>query len=107
VVVAKLDRLSRDVAFIASLMAQWVPFIVTELCTDADPLMLHIYAAFAEKERAIMSARTKLALGAAKARGVKLGGWRGGPPGIPQLRRPRRRRTAWADAAICHRHAGL
>ena len=51
VIVAKLDRLSRDVAFVASLMAQRVPFIVAELGADADPFMLHIYAALAEKER--------------------------------------------------------
>jgi DNA invertase Pin-like site-specific DNA recombinase len=50
-VVAKLDRLSRDVAFIAGLMSQGVPFIVAELGADADPFMLHIYAALAEKER--------------------------------------------------------
>jgi DNA invertase Pin-like site-specific DNA recombinase len=74
VIVAKLDRLSRDVAFIAGLMAQRVPFIVTELGVDADPFMLHIYAAVAEKERRMIAERTKLALGAAKARGVKLGG---------------------------------
>ena len=45
---AKLDRLSRDVAFIAGLMAQRVPFIVAELGADADPFMLHLYAALAE-----------------------------------------------------------
>src|SRR5262245_2286358 len=73
VVVAKLDRLSRDVAFIAGLMAQRVPFIVAELGPDVDPFMLHIYAAVAQKERALISARTKAALAAAKARGVKLG----------------------------------
>lgn len=73
VIVAKLDRLSRDVAFVAGLMAQRVPFIVTELGTDADPFMLHIYAALAEKERRMIAARTKAALAAAKARGVKLG----------------------------------
>lgn len=74
VVVAKLDRLSRDVAFIAGLMSQRVPFIVTELGKDADPFMLHIYAALAEKERRLISERTKAALAAAKARGRKLGG---------------------------------
>jgi DNA invertase Pin-like site-specific DNA recombinase len=79
VLVAKLDRLSRDVAFIAGLMAQRVPFIVAELGADADPFMLHLYAALAEKERAMISARTKAALHQAKARGVKLGGYRGGP----------------------------
>jgi DNA invertase Pin-like site-specific DNA recombinase len=73
VLVAKLDRLSRDVAFIAGLMAQRVPFIVAELGTDADPFMLHIYAALAEKERRLISARTKAALQAAKARGKRLG----------------------------------
>lgn len=73
VVVAKLDRLSRDVAFISGLMAQRVPFIVAELGTDADPFMLHLFAALAEKERRVISARTKSALAAAKRRGTKLG----------------------------------
>ncbi|MBB3997864.1 recombinase family protein [Aureimonas pseudogalii] len=73
VIVAKLDRLSRDVAFVAGLMAQRVPFIVTELGADADPFMLHIYAALAEKERAMIAARTKAALQAKKAAGAKLG----------------------------------
>lgn len=59
VVVAKLDRLSRDVAFVAGLMAQRVPFIVDELGRDADPFMLHLYAALAEKERRLISERTK------------------------------------------------
>ena len=58
VLVAKLDRLSRDVAFIAGLMAQRVPFIVAELGADADPFMLHLYAALAEKERRQISERT-------------------------------------------------
>jgi DNA invertase Pin-like site-specific DNA recombinase len=73
IVVAKLDRLSRDVAFISGLMAKRVPFVVAELGPDVDPFMLHIYAAVAEKERALISARTKAALKAAKARGVRLG----------------------------------
>src|SRR4051794_36732654 len=73
VLVAKLDRLSRNVAFIAGLMAQRVPFIVAELGPDADPFMLHIYAALAEKERRLVSARTKAALQAAKGRGRRLG----------------------------------
>ena len=73
IVVAKLDRLSRDVAFIAGLMASRVPFIAAELGADADPFMLHLYAALAEKERRMISARTKDALQAAKARGVRLG----------------------------------
>src|SRR5450631_1331736 len=73
VIVAKLDRLSRDVAFIAGLMAQRVPFIVAELGVDADPFMLHLYAALAEKERRLIGERTRLALAARKAQGVKLG----------------------------------
>ena len=73
VAVAKLDRLSRDVAFISGLMAQKVPFIVTALGKDVDPFMLHIYAAMAEKERRLISQRTREALAAAKARGRKLG----------------------------------
>ncbi len=73
VLVAKLDRLSRDVAFIAGLMAQRVPFIVAELGIDADPFMLHLYAALAEKERRLISERTKAALASRKTTGMKLG----------------------------------
>jgi DNA invertase Pin-like site-specific DNA recombinase len=73
VIVAKLDRLSRDVHFISGLMAHKTPFIVAELGADADPFMLHLYAALAEKERALISQRTREALRAAKDRGVVLG----------------------------------
>ncbi|MFY0736550.1 recombinase family protein [Aurantimonas sp. NFXS3] len=73
VLVAKLDRLSRDVAFVAGLMAQRVPFIVAELGADADPFMMHIYAALAERERALISARTAAALQVKKAAGAQLG----------------------------------
>jgi DNA invertase Pin-like site-specific DNA recombinase len=73
VLVAKLDRLSRDVAFIAGLMVQRVPFIVAELGTDADPFMLHLYAALAEKERRQISDRTRAALASRKLLGTKLG----------------------------------
>jgi DNA invertase Pin-like site-specific DNA recombinase len=73
VIVSKLDRLSRDVAFIAGLMAQRVPFIVAELGADADPFMLHLYAALAEKERRLISERTKAALSAKKEQGARLG----------------------------------
>jgi DNA invertase Pin-like site-specific DNA recombinase len=74
VAVAKLDRLSRDVHFISGLMAHRVPFLVAELGPEVDPFILHLFAALAEKERAMIGARTKAALAAAKARGVKLGG---------------------------------
>ena len=73
VAVAKLDRLSRDVAFVSSLMAQRVPFITAELGVGADPFMLHLFAALAEKERAMISSRTKAALAVAKERGTILG----------------------------------
>jgi DNA invertase Pin-like site-specific DNA recombinase len=73
VAVSKLDRLSRDVHFISGLMTHRVPFLVTELGTDVDPFMLHIFAALAEKERRLISQRTKAALEALKASGVKLG----------------------------------
>jgi DNA invertase Pin-like site-specific DNA recombinase len=73
VVVSKLDRLSRDVAFVSGLMAQRVPFIVAELGRDADPFMLHLYAALAEKERRLISERTRSALAAKRIGGARLG----------------------------------
>ena len=76
ILVAKLDRLSRDVHYISGLMKHNVPFIVAEFGVDTDPFMLHIYAALAEKERRMISERTRYALQAAKARGVSLGGRR-------------------------------
>ena len=72
VLVAKLDRLSRDVHFIAGLMVQRVLFLVAELGADVDPFMLHIYAALAEKERRMISERTRAALAARKRQGVRL-----------------------------------
>jgi DNA invertase Pin-like site-specific DNA recombinase len=71
--VSKLDRLSRDVHFISGLMTKRVPFIVAQLGRNVDPFMLHIYAALAEKERAMISERTRDALAKAKQRGVVLG----------------------------------
>jgi DNA invertase Pin-like site-specific DNA recombinase len=76
IIVAKLDRLSRDVHYISGLMKHRVPFIVTELGADTDPFLLHLYAALAEKERKLISDRTKTAMKAAKERGVVLGGLR-------------------------------
>lgn len=73
ILVSRLDRLSRDVHFISGLMVQGVEFIVCELGRQSDPFMLHIHAALAEKERALISQRTKAALDALKKRGVKLG----------------------------------
>ena len=74
--VAKLDRLSRSVAFIATLMEdKKIDFKVASMPT-ADKVMLHIYAVISEAERDFISKRTKAALAQAKARGVKLGGAR-------------------------------
>jgi len=72
-VVAKLDRLGRNVAFISSLMESKVPFIVSQLGKDADSFMLHLYAALSEKERELISSRTKAALKVLKDKGVQLG----------------------------------
>lgn len=73
IAVAKLDRLSRDVHFISGLMVHRVPFLVADLGPDVDPFILHLFAALAQKERALISKRTTEALAAAKARGVALG----------------------------------
>lgn len=72
-VVSKLDRLSRDVAFVSRLMAEKVAFIAIDAGKGADPFSLHIRAAMAEDERRKISLRTKDALAALKRRGVKLG----------------------------------
>src|SRR5262249_10660031 len=72
-VVSKLCRLGRDVHFISGLMANRGPFIVAELGSNVHPFMLHTSASVAEKERGMISERTKAALAAAKARGKRLG----------------------------------
>jgi DNA invertase Pin-like site-specific DNA recombinase len=71
VIVSKLDRLSRDVHFISGLMTHKVPFIVAEL-GNVDPFVLHLFAALAQKERSLISSRTR------EARGQTLGGWTAG-----------------------------
>lgn len=73
--VAKLDRLARNVAFISSLMESGVEFVAVDL-PQANKLTVHVMAAMAEYEAQAISTRTKAALAAAKARGVKLGGHR-------------------------------
>lgn len=74
--VAKLDRLSRKVSFIASLLEDRKVQLRVAAMPQADKFQLHIYAALAEQEREFISIRTKAALKEAKARGVKLGGAR-------------------------------
>jgi DNA invertase Pin-like site-specific DNA recombinase len=75
-VIAKLDRLARNVHFISSLMESGVDFVACDF-PEANRLTVHILAAVAEHEASMISARTKAALQAAKARGVALGGQRG------------------------------
>lgn len=71
-VIAKLDRLARNVAFVSSLMEAGVEFVAVD-APYANRLMLHILSAFAEHERLLISQRTKAALAAARVRGVELG----------------------------------
>jgi DNA invertase Pin-like site-specific DNA recombinase len=75
-VVAKLDRLSRNVAFLAALQDSGARFVAADM-PEANELTIHIMAAVAQAERKAISRRTKEALAAAKARGKKLGGSRG------------------------------
>lgn len=75
-VIAKLDRLARNVAFVSALMESNVEFIACDFPT-ANRLTIHILAAVAEHEAHAISERTKAALAAAKARGTRLGGYRG------------------------------
>jgi DNA invertase Pin-like site-specific DNA recombinase len=72
-VIAKLDRLSRDVHFLTGLEKAGIEFVCADM-PHATRLTVHILAAVAQHEREMISARTKAALAAAKARGVKLGG---------------------------------
>ena len=75
-IVAKLDRLSRNVAFLATLQDSGTRFLAVDM-PEANELTIHIMAAVAQAERKAISKRTKEALAAAKARGTKLGGARG------------------------------
>jgi DNA invertase Pin-like site-specific DNA recombinase len=96
-VVAKIDRLARNVAFVANLMESKVPFIACDM-PEANDLTIHIIAAVAQAEAAAISRRTKDALAAAKARGMVLGSPQnlsddarrvGSPLGIAQIKQNR------------------
>jgi len=102
VVVSKLDRLSRHVHFISGLMAHRVPFIVTELGADVDPFVLHLFAALAQKERALISTRTKAALAQKKAQGVKLGNPRAAEASKLGVDANRAAADSFAERAMAH-----
>jgi DNA invertase Pin-like site-specific DNA recombinase len=89
-IIAKLDRLSRNLAFIAALMDSGVEFVAVDN-PHANKLTIHILAAVAQHEREAISERTKAALAAAKARGKKLGG--------PRLAQARKKSLAARRAA--------
>lgn len=80
-IIAKLDRLARNVAFIANLMDSRVDFVAADM-PQANRLTVHVLAAIAEHEATAISARTKAALARAKARGKRLGGDRGNLPAV-------------------------
>lgn len=90
-VIAKLDRLSRDAEFLLKLQRTGVDFVAADM-PHADRFTVTIMAALAEKERELISVRTKSALAAAKARGVRLGN----PNGASALRRAGKGNTASA-----------
>jgi hypothetical protein len=107
--VAKLDRLSRNVAFVAALLEDKTVELVVASLPQASRFELHLYAALAEQERTFVSQRTKAALAAAKARGVKLGGAR---PHLAELNdakklRLREEARALAPLAVPLREQGL
>ncbi|MGA8651821.1 MAG: recombinase family protein, partial [Xanthobacteraceae bacterium] len=84
----------------SGLMTHRVPFVVAELGSDVDPFILHLFAALAEKERALISVRTKAALAAAKARGVTLGN-----PKLSEARQAAHKAAAVANEAAADQHA--
>jgi DNA invertase Pin-like site-specific DNA recombinase len=97
-VIAKLDRLSRDAAFLLALQNGGVKFIAVDM-PEANELTVGIMAVVAQAERKMISARTKAALTAAKARGRVLGGYRGGRKPDPQVGADARKRQAEDFAA--------
>ncbi len=107
-VVAKLDRLSRNVAFLAALLENGFEFVACDN-PHVNRLTLHILAALAEHEAKLISDRTKAALAAAKARGVRLGAHRPGHFNDPARRAARlaglnkgRQRSAKVRRQLAH-----
>jgi DNA invertase Pin-like site-specific DNA recombinase len=97
-VIAKLDRLSRDAHFLLGLEKAGVEFVAVDM-PNANRLTVRLMAVIAQEEREMIAARTKAALAAAKARGVRLGGWKGGPKVDSGLGREAIQRRADAFAA--------
>ena len=96
-IIAKLDRLARNVAFVSHLMESKVDFLAVDF-PFANRLTIHILAAVAEHEAQMIRERTKAALAAARARGVKLGGNRGNLPAVAA-------KGALASAKVRHANA--
>ena len=94
--VSKLDRLSRNVAFVATLLEDKTVELVVASLPQASRFELHLYAALAEQERTFISQRTKAALAAAKERGVQLGGARPHLAGLNEAKKQRLREEAEA-----------
>ncbi len=95
-IIAKLDRLARNVAFVSNLMESGVEFVAVDF-PQANRLTIHILAAVAEHEASMISARTKAALAAARARGVQLGGFRGRAGTAEECRKARAELSHKAD----------
>jgi DNA invertase Pin-like site-specific DNA recombinase len=94
-VIAKLDRLARNLAFVAAVMDAGVEFVACDF-PQANRLTIHILAAVAEHEARMISDRTRTALAVAKARGTVLGGFRGRAGTCTDLAKARAIRTAKA-----------
>jgi DNA invertase Pin-like site-specific DNA recombinase len=113
-VIAKLDRLSRNLCFIAQVLEGDVPITACDM-PEADRAWLQMCAVWAEREAKLISERTKVALAAAKVRGVALGGFRGvaithanGALGrAAQARRAREMASAFAPVIDELRHLGI
>jgi DNA invertase Pin-like site-specific DNA recombinase len=98
-VIAKLDRLSRNLAFVATLMESGVEFVAADM-PFANKLTIHILAAVAEHEREAISERTRAALAAAKARGRRLGTPRDPAGAVQRMRAARMTQAAQFAANV-------
>ena len=104
--VAKLDRLARNVAFVSALLESGAKVVAVDM-PDADVTMLQIYSVMAEREAKAISARTKAALQVAKARGTKLGGRRVSAERFKEIAIEGRKVSADVRRAEARKHAGM